>query len=926
MQKRAVCLYGLWLFLVGGLGLFMAWSAEIPDLFEDDSLRIDSHDLFFLSQHWMEKNSLPNQGNINKDTFIDIFDLVEFIQNYHQPIPTWTPTFTATKTPTPTFTPTPSATKTPTPSFTPSPTVTDTHTPTVTPTLTPTMTNTYTPTLTPSLTPTNTFTIPPTFTPTFTLTIAPSFTPAYTATLAPSFTPTVTPTFTPTFTITPSPSIPPTLTNTPTYTSTATLTDTPTLTATSTMAPSPLPTDTPSPTPSPSFSPTPSYTPVESWTPTIIESPTWTIAPTESVNTPTPSFTPEAPVPSITPENPVPKEIRLWTLHHYLDLFPNDQVSIPAEYGIASNTAGFAVYTHSLNQEQRFISFDRQGRIFNRTLPISVADYGKVALINGELLFGKFFESPADTSRMRFESFDFDLASENIISIDHFEADTLVPAYAGSEQGSAMAVLRYPDRITVHKILKNGTYSGSTEFRDPELTANPGSVRAAISGDVVAIIYSPEDKGVNSTLNLWMLKLDGTVLTEKPIHIDCSLYSGMFIGDGAGKFFMIGRTDTLPYLLFHRVSANGVEMQRPFILTNPLKIAWLDNLVWFLNGDNHSLIGFNEEGIQQAGPVAIFPPGWNQSLKWLDIQSSGPDFGAFFGSADTNHIFYMQIEAGPMVTPTPKPASGVPTGATVEIQVAAAFPLEMIKINKGTFKQGSPENEIGGRSDERPQHQVTLSHNFYMSKYEITTQQYRQFKPGFKVQPQKEVSLDSDSQPVVNVSWDDANAFCGWLSTQTKYQISLPTEAEWEYACRAGTTARRYWGIDDLETDAVAYANVADASGAEKFGFVTISTFPGSDNYAASSPVGTFPPNPFGLCDMLGNAWEWCQDYYEPYATNDQVDPKGPASGKTHVFKGGSWGDSPDKIRAAARSSSASNYTHNRLGFRVVIRGDIKQE
>ena len=169
---------------------------------------------------------------------------------------------------------------------------------------------------------------------------------------------------------------------------------------------------------------------------------------------------------------------------------------------------------------------------------------------------------------------------------------------------------------------------------------------------------------------------------------------------------------------------------------------------------------------------------------------------------------------------------------------------------------------------------------------------------------------------MVNVSWNDAVAFCKWLSRKEGKTYRLPTEAEWEYACRAGTTTRYYSG-DDPETLAKV-GNVADATAKAKFPDWKC-TIKASDGYVFTAPVGSFKPNAFGLYDMHGNAWQWCSDWYgeDYYAKSPTDDPTGPDSGDDRVLRGGSWDGRPDFTRSADRDQEPPNYRGNIAGFRV---------
>ena len=170
---------------------------------------------------------------------------------------------------------------------------------------------------------------------------------------------------------------------------------------------------------------------------------------------------------------------------------------------------------------------------------------------------------------------------------------------------------------------------------------------------------------------------------------------------------------------------------------------------------------------------------------------------------------------------------------------------------------------------------------------------------------------------MVNVSWNDAVAFCKWLSRKQGNSYRLPTEAEWEYACRAGTTTQ-YWSGDDPETLAKV-GNVADATLKAKFPDWK-GTMKASDGYVFTSPVGSFRANPFGLYNMHGNAWQWCRaDWYDEsyYDASPEDDPKGPDSGSFRVLRGGSWGGGPFDARSAGRGQLTPVFRFFLTGFRA---------
>jgi formylglycine-generating enzyme required for sulfatase activity len=280
------------------------------------------------------------------------------------------------------------------------------------------------------------------------------------------------------------------------------------------------------------------------------------------------------------------------------------------------------------------------------------------------------------------------------------------------------------------------------------------------------------------------------------------------------------------------------------------------------------------------------------------------------------------------------------------VHLGKGVKLEMVLIPAGEFKMGSPQDEKNRLDDEGPQHRVRITKPFFMGIHEVTVGQFRKFvadanyktdaekgeKPGAYGwnSDTKEFGFNekyswrnagfeqTDEHPVVNVSWNDAVAFCAWLSKKESKTYRLPTEAQWEYACRAGTTTRYYSG-DDPETLAKV-GNVADATLKAKIPDWPY-TIKASDGYVFTAPVGKFKPNAFGLYDMHGNVWEWCADWYgaEYYAASAADDPKGPASGSGRVIRGGGWDDVAEICRSALRSFSTPGDRFDRLGFRVSL-------
>jgi sulfatase modifying factor 1 len=230
---------------------------------------------------------------------------------------------------------------------------------------------------------------------------------------------------------------------------------------------------------------------------------------------------------------------------------------------------------------------------------------------------------------------------------------------------------------------------------------------------------------------------------------------------------------------------------------------------------------------------------------------------------------------------------------------------------------GQAETAIGDQAkrewfdDEGPAHPVKLTKGFWMYRCEVTNGQFRRFKKTHKSGVREGQSLDGDKQPAVRVSWRDARAYGDWSGAK------LPTEAQWEYACRAGTQTRYFWGDDASRV--AEYANVPDQS-AQKV-WPNWKVFDVNDGYAATAPVGSFKPNAFGLCDMIGNANEWCDDRYAPdfYQNTPEENPTGPTSGDSRVMRGGSWSVQWYDCRCGNRNYRMYDSQYEYLGFRLVI-------
>lgn len=296
------------------------------------------------------------------------------------------------------------------------------------------------------------------------------------------------------------------------------------------------------------------------------------------------------------------------------------------------------------------------------------------------------------------------------------------------------------------------------------------------------------------------------------------------------------------------------------------------------------------------------------------------------------------VSAGSQV---PAPRIWVPGGV---FRDASETP-EMVVIPAGEFTMGSPAGEEGRQEGEGPQHRIRVAPAFALGKHAVTVAEFTRFveASGYQTEAERDSaggmwtwSLARNQwaetrgkcwrdpgfaqdwrRPVVGVSWNDAREYLKWLSGMTGKNYRLPSEAEWEYACRAGTTSSRFWGDDPSE--AYRYANVADRSLKRQYPAWPWAIHDCEDGYAETAPVGSYEANPFGLHDMLGNVWEWCEDCW-----NETIDGvPGDGSARTEgdcyrrLVRGGAWDDVPAVVRAARRSWFRPTYRYATVGFRA---------
>jgi formylglycine-generating enzyme required for sulfatase activity len=225
--------------------------------------------------------------------------------------------------------------------------------------------------------------------------------------------------------------------------------------------------------------------------------------------------------------------------------------------------------------------------------------------------------------------------------------------------------------------------------------------------------------------------------------------------------------------------------------------------------------------------------------------------------------------------------------------------MKFVWIPPGNFMMGSPKEEKE-RIDNETQHKVTLTNGFYMGVYTVTQQEWQSVMGNNPSRYKGEKNL-----PVETVSWDDCQGFIKKLREKDKKVYRLPSEAEWEFACRAGTTTPFHFG-EAISTDQANYNGIFTYGGGKK-----------GVNREKTTPVGSFPANAWGLHDMHGNLFQWCEDWYGDYPPNDVVDPQGPEKGQARVVRGGSLSSIPGDCRSASRVRLQLGFRFNYCGLRV---------
>jgi formylglycine-generating enzyme required for sulfatase activity len=260
---------------------------------------------------------------------------------------------------------------------------------------------------------------------------------------------------------------------------------------------------------------------------------------------------------------------------------------------------------------------------------------------------------------------------------------------------------------------------------------------------------------------------------------------------------------------------------------------------------------------------------------------------------------------------------------------------EMVVIPPGTFTMGSPTSEVGRYDDEGPQHQVTISRPFAVGKFTVSVDEFSRFvkATGYSTGPTCYSRLSGSwenkrgiswknpdfkqgpKHPAMCLSWDDSKSYVRWLSETTSKAYRLPTEAEWEYAVRANSTTRYFFGRDEKKF--CRYGNVADRAAKKRFPRWTVLAC--NDGSVFTAPAGTYQPNAFGLYDMVGNAWQWLEDCWNPSYAHAPSDGSADLSGECsrHIVRGGSWDSDESMVRSANRRRNFPTLRNFDDGFRV---------
>ncbi len=488
------------------------------------------------------------------------------------------------------------------------------------------------------------------------------------------------------------------------------------------------------------------------------------------------------------------------------------------------------------------------------------------------------------------------------------------------------------------------------------------SCRVKLNRDRFGVVYS-QDQQANGELydtgdSLWFQscgigkKSYETKFEENGKSVDHGLFTWYFYKGAKEEADRLGRIS--PKGLFDYISKGMVEYckqeavltQVPLVSSNysedRFQFVFVGSNAEILYNEAHDLFLSNDDqadqSLEKITKALKFDP---ENVKYKNLK-------------DRIEVF---IRSKHFVTPTNDPPKVTSKGLPFDYIDSKGKEYRLIKADP--FTMGSP---LTGKEvvamyttsnnpqwyDGAPQRKVTLTQDFYLAKHPVTRGDFRQFvdATGYRTTAEKEGTAyiltkagiwkevkgkswrdpgfeQTNEHPVVCVSYFDALEYMGWLNRTSspnpnglKLCYRLPIEAEWEYACRAGTTTEFFWGDD--EKDGKGFLNAAGTDGGP-FGIKWDYSFPFKVGYPATSPVGSFKPNPWGLYDMLGNVWEWTSDWYGDYPTGAINDPEGSAEGSFRVSRGGGWSSNPALCRCAARARRVPARRFANFGVRVAF-------
>jgi len=411
----------------------------------------------------------------------------------------------------------------------------------------------------------------------------------------------------------------------------------------------------------------------------------------------------------------------------------------------------------------------------------------------------------------------------------------------------------------------------------------PGIIGQAFSFDGVnsgVLLGNPKSLQLqNFTIEAWVKRASAERTTEPEIYDNAGFLHYGELGYGFGP-------NNDGRLLLTKVGVGGVYSSKLRITDTRFHHVAVTK--------DGSLVTFYVDGESEV--VESYDPGFVFNTP-VAIGARGPDMaGSFLGLIDELAVYsraltkseiqsnYTAGRAGGNLPKTEPELESIDLGGGVK--------MEFVLIHPGSFTMGTKMGSAEDYEDEKPAHRVTLSRSFYFGKFEVTQEQWEAI---MQSNPSK---FEGPKLPVENVSWDDAQAFLAKLRQKTGRKFALPTEAQWEYACRAGSVTLYSFGDNDARLGE--YAWFADNSD------------------GTTHPVGQKAPNQWGLYDMHGNVCEWCADWYSaPYPSGAVIDPEGSSSGTWRVIRGGAWSAPPSGLRSSNRDSNWRGF--QRAGLRCVM-------